>query len=220
LLTNNPSKLNTFRYRLILSTVFYSIFALIYLQYGFNLAAFVTLIPSFSFYLYFLYEDNLEILDKGTIFFAVIVVLYGLFISLFLRSDKNPFFNAILIKAGFEEILFRLCMLGILKYYVDFEDNVKMGVVLILNALFFSSLHVQYQDIWGYSTIFLQGLNFGVTYLGLGIVPSIVSHTLWNYYYPNVNPQLPILVAAVARIYYDVDTRRRSERAERIRYLR
>ena len=219
-MTINPSKLITFRYRLILSTVFYSIFALIYLQYGFNIAALVTLIPSFLFYLYFLYEDKVEILDKETIFFAIIVVLYGLLTSFFLESDKLPFINVILIKAGFEEILFRLCMLGILKYYMDFEDGFKMGVVLVLNALFFSSLHVQYQDIWGYSLIFLQGLNFGVTYLGIGIVPSIVSHTLWNFYYPNVNPQLPILIAALARIYYIVETRRRSERAERIGYLR
>ena len=213
-------KFNTFRYRLILSTVFYSIFVILYLKYGFNVAALITLIPSFLFYLHFLYEDNVEILNRDTILFAVIVVLYGLLTTTFLTSDKYPFFNAILIKAGFEEILFRLCMIGILKYYVDFEDSVKLVVVLVLNALFFSSLHVQYQDIWGYSLIFLQGLNFGVTYLGLGIVPSIVSHTLWNFYYPNVNPQLPILIAAIARIYYIVETRRRSERAERIGYLR
>ena len=219
-MTTNPSKLNTFRYRLILSTIFYSIFALIYLQYGFNIAGLLTLIPSFLFYLHFLYVDQVKILDRKTMLYAIITVLYGLSTSLFLESDKNPIFNVILIKAGFEEIIFRLCMLGILKHYVDFEDSFKLGVVLVLNALFFSSLHVQYQDIWGYSLIFLQGLNFGVTYLGLGIVPSIVSHTLWNFYYPNVNPQLPILIAAVARIYYIVDTRRRSERAERIKYLR
>ena len=219
-MTTNPSKLNTFRYRLILSTIFYSIFALIYLQYGFNIAGLLTLIPSFLFYLHFLYVDQVKILDRKTMLYAIITVLYGLSTSLFLESDKNPIFNVILIKAGFEEIIFRLCMLGILKHYVDFEDSFKLGVVLVLNALFFSSLHVQYQDIWGYSLIFLQGLNFGVTYLGLGIVPSIVSHTLWNFYYPNVNPQLPILIAAIARIYSIVETRRRSERAERIGYLR
>ena len=220
LLTSINFKPSNFKYRLVLSTLIYLIFTIFYLAYGFYPSSILTLIPSFGLYLYFVTYDKVNLIEKTGIIYSVIVVFYGLLLTIIVYSVKTPFFSTILIKAGFEEIIFRLCMMGLLKHYVDFDDFFKMGVILVLNALFFSSLHVQYSDIWDYSTIFLQGLNYGIIYIGLGIVPSIVSHTIWNLYYPNINPQLPILIFSIARIYYSIVSKQRKERATRMGYLR
>jgi hypothetical protein len=124
------------------------------------------------------------------------------------------------IKVVFEELLFRFSMLGIVKKYLRARKNFRTAFTLMLNGVLFSSLHFQYNTIWDYSTIFIQGLNFSLTYLNLGIFPSIITHLLWNYYYPNIVPQLPILILTIGLPLYDNYQSKRRARMQRIMHVR
>jgi len=100
-----------------------------------------------------------------------LIVIMGLYRSVFWGQ-----LGQVLIKVVFEEVLFRLIMLGVMKRYLNLLNLRLVFVALIVNSLFFTTLHMQYETVPEYATIFFQSINFGLTYLSLGIIPSIANH--------------------------------------------
>jgi membrane protease YdiL (CAAX protease family) len=107
-------------------------------------------------------------------------------------------------------------MLGIMNKFLSFKNKTRLFFTIILNSILFSLLHFQYRTFGDYSTIFFQSINFALTYLSLGIIPTFVTHLLWNYYFPNIIPQLPILILTIGLPLYDNYKENRIERMKRI----
>jgi membrane protease YdiL (CAAX protease family) len=139
---------------------------------------------------------------------------------MFVIFPGDPLSFESLVKVFFEELLFRFSMLGIMGKYLDFEKRYRLIFILILNSVLFSSLHFQYSTIGAFSTVFIQGLNFAITFVSLGIIPTIATHLLWNYYFPNIVPQLPILFLTVGLPIYDNYQEKRMEKMKRIILIR
>jgi len=111
-------------------------------------------------------------------------------------------------------------MLGVMKRYLNLLNLRLVFVALIVNSLFFTTLHMQYETVPEYATIFFQSINFGLTYLSLGIIPSIANHLLWNLYFPNILLQIPISVAAIGYISYITYREEKRIKRERIKHLK
>jgi hypothetical protein len=172
----------------------------------------------FSFFQVFILDKSI-LVSRRSLLIAISVVLYFFFLT-FLLFLRGPFRPESFVKVVFEELLFRFSMLGIVKKYLNYKKNYRIAFTLILNGLLFSSLHFQYNTIWDHSTIFIQGLNFALTYLSLGIFPSIITHLLWNYYFPNIVPQLPILFLTIGLPLYDNYQSKRRAKMQRIMHVR
>lgn len=181
--------------------MFYSIFVIFYSIINFYVSSIVTLVFSISIVFYFFYDD-IKSLTIRWMSASFGVILYLVVIIGFYQPVYWVQFGIIMIKVVFEEVLFRLIMLGIMKRYLNLLNLRMVFAVLIVNSMFFTTLHIQYRGVPEYATIFIQSLNFGLTYLSLGILPSIVNHLLWNLFFPNILPQIPIFFVSVAYIFY------------------
>lgn len=161
--------------------------------------------PSIIFVLYTFLLDNCKLITRKRTYFSIGIFIYFLIMIFIYPPNKLVSLDLVLIKAIFEELLFRLCMIGIVKKHLDFISLKRMLIVLIVNSLIFSAIHTQYKLIEDYAIIFVQSISYGLTYLSLGIFASIVSHTIWNLYLPNILPQIPILIVTMGNIYYKIN---------------
>ncbi len=207
--------LTDFQKRFLLSLIFYSVFVILYAILGFYASYIITLILSTSVVFYFLYGDIKSITIRWVIAsigaIVYLIVIIGLYRPVFWGQLGEDF-----IKVIFEEVLFRLIMLGVMKRYLNLLNLRLVFVALMVNSLFFTTLHMQYETIPEYAIIFFQSINFGLTYLSLGIIPSIANHLLWNLFFPNVMLQIPITLVAIGYILYI--TYREEERVKRGRF--
>ncbi len=200
---NFATVLDNFKNRMAISFVFYLAFTILYFFYDFYRSIMFVLPFAFFILLYLFFNDKIELMTRNGAFKVIGVVAYFLII-LFLFSSQVLISAEKIIKVVFEELLFRLCMIGVVKKYLGFIYPRKIAAVLIINSLLFSSLHFQYDSLWQYTVIFVQGLNFGLTYLSLGILPTICTHVLWNAFFPSILSQIPILIATVVLPLYHI----------------
>jgi len=211
--------LTDFQKRFLLSFIFYSVFVIFYAILGFYVSAIITLILSISIVFYFFYDD-IKSLTISWAYASFGVIVYLVVIIGLYQPVSWEQLGQTLIKVVFEEVLFRLIMLGIMKKYLNLLNVRMIFAVLIVNSLFFTTLHIQYRTAPEYATIFVQSTNFGLTYLSLGILPSITNHLLWNLFFPNILPQIPISVAAILYILYVNYQEERRIRSGRIMHLK
>jgi len=216
---NFATVLDNFKNRMAISFVFYLVFTILYFFYDFYNS--ITFVLPFAFFilLYLFSNDKIELMTRNGAFIVIGVVAYFLII-IFLFSSQVLISAEKIIKVVFEELLFRLCMIGVVKKYLDFIYPRKIAAVLIINSLLFSSLHFQYDSLWQYTVIFVQGLNFGLTYLSLGILPTICTHVLWNAFFPSILPQIPILIATVVLPLYHIHKENERSKMGRIMHTR
>jgi len=213
-------RMDTFGIRLLISLVIYVIFTYLYTMYGFYISFIATLTPSIIVVLYLYSLDGFNLLNRKVLYTSILILTYFFTIIVFFPSKRLDNFEQTVIKVSFEEFLFRFCMIGIVRKFLDFESVKRTAAILLINSLLFSMLHIQYELLGEYVTIFLQGINYGLTYLSLGIIPSILSHLLWNLYFPNILPQTPIFFMAVFYIYYTISERRTLARRRKITHAR
>lgn len=206
--------------RLLISLVIYVVFICLYATFGFYLSFIVVLSPSIIFVLYLFSLDGFNFLNRRALYVSVLIFTYFLIIIFLYPSKKLGSFVQTGIKASFEELLFRFCMIGVVRKFLDFESKGRVAAILLINSFLFSLLHTQYELLGEYATIFLQGVNYGLTYVSLGIIPSIVSHLIWNLYFPNILPQIPILIMTILNIYYVISERRLQARRRRMTHTR
>ena len=211
--------LTDFQKRFLLSFIFYSVFVIFYAILGFYVSSIITLALSTSIVFYFLYDD-IKSITIGWVIASFGVIVYLIVIMGLYRSVFWGQLGQVLIKVVFEEVLFRLIMLGVMKKYLNLLNLRLVFVALIVNSLFFTTLHMQYETVPEYATIFFQSINFGLTYLSLGIIPSIANHLLWNLYFPNILLQIPISVAAIGYISYITYREEKRIKRERIKHLK
>lgn len=210
---------NSFYGRVFQSLIFYLLFTLFYIFFGFYKSIIIIFgISAFSFFQIIILDKSI-LVSRRSLLLVISVVIYFIFMT-FLLLPRGPLRAESVVKVVFEEMLFRFSMLGIVKKYLNYKKNYRKVFTLILNGILFSFLHFQYNTIWDYSTIFIQGLNFALTYLSLGIFPSIITHLLWNYYFPNIVPQLPILILTIGLPLYDNYQSNRKDRMERIMHVK
>lgn len=196
---------DNFKIRFLASLIIYFIFIILRTLLGIYNSYIIILPPSIIFILHTFSIDNGKLITRKGAYFSIGIFMYFLFIIFIYPSNKLISLDIVLIKAIFEELLFRLFMIGIVKKYLNFISIKRMLFVLIINSLIFSVIHTQYKLIEDYATIFVQSISYGLTYLSLGIFASIVSHTIWNLYLPNILPQIPILIVTMGNIYYKIN---------------
>jgi len=212
--------LNQFETRFFFSLLLYLFFILSYFLFGFYNAFLIVLTPSIIFIFYLYSVNGINYIDKKTMYITITNTIYFIiFIYLFPPYNYLQLEQAF-IKVIFEELFFRFCMIGIVRKYLSFLKMKKTIIVLITNSLLFSFLHMQYVLLGEYSIIFIQGVNFGLTFLSIGIFSSIYSHLLWNLYFPNIIPQLPIFILAAANIIYLINLAKRESKKGKIMHLR
>jgi len=212
--------IDDFKFRFIISLITYFMFIILRTLIGVNNSYTIILPPAIIFVTYIFFKDNYKLITrKGAYISAGICTYFLILIFLYPPNGKSDL-DLVLIKASFEEFLFRLCMIGIVKKYLDFTSTKRMLFVIIINSLIFSAIHTQYKFLEDYAIIFVQSVSYNLTYLSLGIFPSIISHTIWNLYLPNILPQTPILIITMGNIYYTIYRPRWLERREKITHLR
>jgi hypothetical protein len=206
---------NSFKARISLSLFFYFIFTLFYLFFGFHKSIIIILaISLFSLFKIFIPDKSLSINHRKILLDMSIIIYFFFILLIFLPTGPLRFES--LIKVVFEELLFRFSMLGVISKFLNYQKKSRLIFVLTLNSILFSSLHFQYSTIWEYLTIFIQSLNFAFTYVNLGILSSIITHILWNNYFPNIIPQLPILLLTVGLPIYDTYQKEQRSKLQRI----
>lgn len=213
-------RMDDFKTRFSISLIIYILFIILKTLFGTYNSYIIILPPSVIFVLYIFIIDNINLITKkSTYVFMGVFIYFLIIIYLYPQNIMNDLVQ-VLIKASFEELLFRLCMIGILKKYLNFTSMKRMMVVLIINSLFFTIIHTQYTLLEDYATIYLQTISYGLTYLSLGIFASIISHTIWNLYLPNIILQLPIFIVTVGNIYYLINRVRVLEKRGRVVHVR
>ena len=212
--------MDDFKTRFSISFIIYISFTILKTLFGTYNSYIIILPPSLVFVLYVIIIDDIKLITKkGTYLFMGIFIYFLIIIYLYPQNIMNDLVQ-VLIKASFEELLFRLCMIGIIKKYLAFTSMKRMMVVLIINSLLFTVIHTQYILLEDYATIYLQTISYGLTYLSLGIFASIISHTIWNLYLPNIIPQLPIFIVTIGHIYYLINRVRLLEKRGRVVHVR
>lgn len=106
-------------------------------------------------------------------------------------------------QAGFsEEILFRALPLGACMVLGRYFKREKTSIVLglILQALIFGACHANYPQTPGYFRLlelFVPSLLFGVLYLIFGLIPTIISHFLYDLFLMT----LPLFATAGSQLF-------------------
>jgi hypothetical protein len=205
--------------RFSLSILLYLIYTFIYVNFGFYTASYL-LIPPLPLIFNLHRADHIKRNTGLTILFSLSTIIYLLILFLFLSPSWDVLF-LILWKALLEELFFRLTLLGLIRSYINFKETTgKTIIILSLNSILFSILHMQYTSTGEYLTIFLLGLNYGVVYIVMGIIPSIISHTLWNLYHPNIILQVPITISGILYLYLSRKIEEDKEKRKRIMHAR
>ena len=210
----------SFRLRLILSSIFYLCFVILFYLIGLYQSFLLSLILSFPTSLYFqIKNQSMKNIDISRIKLSFGYSLY-LVIILLLFPIKLSILNVIFTMAMFEEIFFRFCLLGIFKYELDFEDNKwKTVLLIIINSIFFLALHKQYTDFFDLLVVFLLGIYYALSYITLGILPAFIAHIFWNLYSPNLLFQIPIILGILLSILIPRYLSDRTDRKNRIPFL-
>jgi len=110
--------LTDFQKRFLLSFIFYSVFVIFYAILGFYVSSIITLALSTSIVFYFLYDD-IKSITIGWVIASFGVIVYLIVIMGLYRSVFWGQLGQVLIKVIFEEVLFRLIMLGVMKRYLN-----------------------------------------------------------------------------------------------------
>jgi len=163
--------------------------------------AFLVLLPPFIVLTAFCYwkQGIKNILSVRSVLFSSLFVVLSLAIILVFSPNKLNEWCTIVIRQGLrEELYFRFCMLGILKSSNDWKKTktIQRALILFVNSMLFTLLHVQYQAISDYLTLLWVSLIFSYLFIENGIVSAIVAHSVWNFYL-NWYLLIPLLVLAM-----------------------
>ncbi len=191
---------NTLRGRLTLVSSMFLSFYLLSPTVGID-NAFLILLPPFMFVTIVTYLqmglDNIS--SKRSFLFSVLFVVLFLGIILLFSPDKIGEWYTITIRQGLrEELYFRLCALGVLKTCVEWNElkPSRKALLMLTNSVLFALLHIQYQTLSDFLTIFYVSLIFAYLFIENGIVSAIVAHSLWNFYL-NLYPFIPLLILSL-----------------------
>jgi len=124
--------LTDFQKRFLLSFIFYSVFVIFYAILGFYVSAIITLILSISIVFYFFYDD-IKSLTISWAYASFGVIVYLVVIIGLYQPVSWEQLGQTLIKVVFEEVLFRLIMLGIMKKYLNLL-NVRMIFAVLIQT--------------------------------------------------------------------------------------
>jgi membrane protease YdiL (CAAX protease family) len=211
---------NQFNTRLFLSCGLYLIFATFFIMDGLYPAYIFSLIIAFPLSLYTQIEEGIFLINRKSIYLTLFYILY-FFLVYFFYPVNLFYLSQIFTVVTFEELFFRFSFLGILRSDMDFiKFPLRTCILFIINSLFFLALHKQYTNFFEYLVVFFLSLHYCLIYYSSGIVPSIISHVLWNLYSPNIIFQVPYFVTNLILIILPVELEKRRERRERVPFLR
>ena len=162
---------------------------------NFDIALVILSTISILITIFYYNRDRLFRTDKKSIFGSFIFVVAGASLILY-RNPTIENLLPIVIKQGLaEEIVFRLGMLGIVRKYIDSTPLSKNAwKFLVGNSIFFCFMHFQYLSTpLSYPSVFVASLVGGYLFLKIGIIASIISHSLWNLYL-NTNAMAVVMV--------------------------
>jgi len=128
-------------------------------------------------------KDGLLIMKKrefayGLFYFTYFIIL----IYLYVPPLINQFVLIFIKQATFEEIYFRFYMIGINKRYYNKILSIEFIMTLLASNLIFTIYHSE--NLYICIQVFLLGLIFSYIYFNTGIISSIITHAIWNFYLP------------------------------------
>jgi len=209
--------LDKFHFRVMVSLTLYLLFITFYLTSGLYESYIIMLIPSLILAFYFSIKDTVIWFDPPRLFSAFLSILYFSSILTIFPSKKGIDYDQV-SKVLFEELFFRLSLIGILKNKLDLlKRPLRTGVMVLLMGALFSALHVQYTLIEEYVMVCILGMNYILIFLEIGLIPTIASHLIWNLYKPNALLQVPFLIATIFNLFYRDKKERNRDRKRRIR---
>jgi hypothetical protein len=151
-------------------------------------------------------RDGFLYLSKKKSLVSLAFVFVGILLIMLKRPSIEGLFTIIVKQGIAEELIFRLGMLGILRIHLKFETIIQKETwaVLLLNSGLFSLLHHNI-----FLSLFVLSLIYGYLFLKFGIVSSIVSHVLWNFY---LNLEVLVIVVIMIVSYESFNRFRRRKR--------
>jgi len=208
-----------FSLRLFLSSFFYLFFLIFFYLKGLYQAYLYSLILALPPSIYFQSQNELNKNEfmKRLGFSSGSIVYFG--ITLLIFPQNLVTLNMTFTKVFFEELFFRFSLLGIFSTDFDFENTpLKTYILIVINSIFFLSLHKQYSDIFDLILVFILGIHYSFCYVSLGIIPAFISHMFWNLYSPNLIFQIPFFVGILGSIFLPKIIKRRRERKKRVSF--
>ena len=192
--------LDNLRGRLLLSSSMFLSFYFLSALIGVD-QSFLALLPPFMVLtlIYYLKTGIRNIVPKRIVLFSALFVVLALTMILIFRPGKIKEWSRIVIQQGLiEELYFRFCMLGILKSSDEWKrlKPIQRILIICVNSMLFTLLHIQYQTILEYLTLLWVSLIFSYLFVENGIVSAIVAHSVWNFYLDWYS-LLPLLVLAI-----------------------
>ena len=126
-------------------------------------------------------KDNVEIVTIKEFTNGLLCILYLILITVLVESPNIIHFTSILIQqASYEELFFRLFIIGSNKKYFSIKSKKELLIILIVSNYLFAINHPY--DIIGKINMFVIGFLFSYIYLLNGIISVIISHSIWNLY--------------------------------------
>jgi len=162
---------------------------------------FLILLPIYSFLtiIAYLKIGFTNFLSKRSIAFSALIAFLSFGIVLLFPPNKiNEWYTIIILQGLREEMYFRFCALGLMKTCSEWIRS-KLAVkvlIMLINAALFTLLHIQYQTLPDYLTIFLVSIIFAYLFIENGIMSAIVAHSLWNFYL-SLYPLIPLIVLSI-----------------------
>ncbi len=170
--------------RLYLSVLIWALHYYIIQRYIDFYISFLIIIIISLFLIFVTYKkDGLLIMKKRELAYGLFYFTYFIILIYFYAPPSINQFVLIFIKqATFEEIYFRFYMIGINKRYYNKILSIELIMTLLASNLIFTIYHSDNLFIW--MQVFLLGLILSYIYFKTGIISSIITHAIWNFYLP------------------------------------